>query len=266
MINLLAIDIGNTNISVALFAGRRLVRRSKIATAAYHSYVKELKVLFSSCGLAAGDVDSAVVSSVVPLALARLVVALNMTLKCKVAIVGKDVKVPIRNLYKVKSEVGQDRLVNAFAAKTLYGAPAVIIDFGTAITFDLVSRRGDYLGGLILPGIDMSLRSLYTNTALLPRVALKISPHIIGKDTVNSIRGGILFGFGAMCDGLVAEYRKILGKNLKAIATGGNARLIKKYARSIQIVDEDITLKGLLLISTVIASPPPKAARRSNLN
>ena len=127
----------------------------------------------------------------------------------------------------------------------------MIIDFGTAITFDLISGKGDYLGGLIMPGIKISLSSLYEKTALLPRVELKDASHIIGKDTVNSMRGGILFGFGAMCDGLVAEYRKILGKDLKVILTGGNAKLVKKYARSIQIVDEDITLKGLLLVSTM---------------
>ena len=147
--------------------------------------------------------------------------------------------------------MGQDRLVNAFAAKAIYGSPCVIIDFGTAITFDIVSKRGQYLGGLILPGIEISLASLYEKTALLPKVKLKDAPYIIGKDTKNSMRGGILFGFGAMCDGLVSRYRKILGKSTKVIATGGNASLMKKYAKSIQIVDEDLILKGLNLIASV---------------
>lgn len=245
----LAIDIGNTNITAGIFDGARLVGKTKISTHAYHSYGKSFKRLFSSCGLTALDVQACVMSSVVPVASMRLIVSLGKVLNCKVTVVGRDVKVPIKNLYRVKSEVGQDRLVNAFAAEVIYGAPAVIIDFGTAVTFDLVSKRGEYLGGLILPGIKMSLASLYKNTALLPRVELKDAPHIIGRDTVNSMRGGILFGFGAMCDGLVAQYKKILGKNLKVILTGGNAKLIKKYARSIQIVDEDITLRGLLLIS-----------------
>jgi type III pantothenate kinase len=154
-------------------------------------------------------------------------------------------------MYRIKNEVGQDRLVNAFAAKVLYGTPAVIIDFGTAITFDIISKRGDYLGGLILPGIELSLSSLYRNTALLPKVELERTSSIIGKDTVSSMRGGILFGFGAMCDGLVAQYKKILGKSIKVIATGGNAPLVKSYAKSVQIVDEDLTLKGLQLISKI---------------
>jgi len=165
-----------------------------------------------------------------------------------IIILGRDKIVPIRNRYRVKKEVGQDRLVNAYAAKALYGAPAIIVDFGTAITFDIISKKGDYLGGLILPGIELSLSSLYRNTALLPKVELKMATSIIGKDTVNSMRGGILFGFGAMCDGLVIQYKKILGKSTKVIATGGNAKLIKRYARSIQRVDEDLTIKGLQLI------------------
>ena len=127
----------------------------------------------------------------------------------------------------------------------------MIVDFGTAITFDIISKRGDYLGGLILPGIELSLSGLYKNTALLPKVKLESSSSIIGKDTVNSMRGGILFGFGAMCDGLAAKYKKILGRSIKVIATGGNSKLMKRYSKSIQRVDEDLTLKGLQLISKV---------------
>jgi type III pantothenate kinase len=167
-----------------------------------------------------------------------------------ITILGRDRVVPIKNLYRIKKEVGQDRLVNAYAAKMIYGAPAVIIDFGTAITFDILSKKGDYLGGLILPGIELSLCGLYKRTALLPKVELKEAMSIIGRDTVNSMRGGILFGFGAMSDGLVSRYKEILGKNTKVIATGGNSKLIRKYAKSIQVVDEDLTLKGLNLISS----------------
>ncbi|MDD5423469.1 MAG: type III pantothenate kinase, partial [Candidatus Omnitrophica bacterium] len=204
-------------------------------------------------GVTAHEVTEVIISSVVPLALSRLIYYLNKTPGRIIRITGKDVDVPIKNLYKVKSEVGQDRLVNAFAANKLYGAPCVIVDFGTAITFDIVSGKGEYLGGLILPGIKMSLKSLYDRTALLPKVELKAVSNIIGKDTINSMRGGILFGFGAMCDGLVSQYRKILGKGAKVIATGGNAGLVKRYAKSINIVDEDLTLRGLFLIYKSLA-------------
>lgn len=250
--NLLTIDIGNTNITAGIFKGSNLLGKTKVPTSAYSSYIRRFKSLIYEAGLELNRVDEAIVSSVVPLALTRLLVELRrMSGTIKIKIIGRDIKVPIRNLYRVRSEVGQDRLVNAFAAKVLYGSPAVIVDFGTAITFDIISKKGDYLGGLILPGIELSLSSLYKNTALLPKVALESAPSIIGKDTVNSMRGGILFGFGAMCDGLASQYKKILGRSTKVIVTGGNSKLMKKYAKSIRYIDEDLTLKGLQLISEV---------------
>lgn len=236
---MIAIDIGNTNITVGIFKGKRLIKKAKIPTNRYSLYGKSFRDF---------PKDDIVISSVAPVALSRLVVALNKIGNFRISIVGRDVLVPVKNLYRIKSEVGQDRLVNAYAAKSIYGAPCAIIDFGTAITFDLVSRRGEYLGGLILPGIEMSLAGLHRNTALLPNVELKKARDIIGKDTVNSMRGWILFGFGKMCDGLMSEYRKILGRDLKVIATGGNASLMKDYSGSIQIVDEDLTLNGLHLL------------------
>lgn len=250
--SLLAIDIGNTNITAGIFKGAKLFGKTKIPTNSYSSYIRRFKALIKETGLEVNMVDEAIVSSVVPLALARLMAELRRHFGAiRIKIVGRDLKAPIRNMYKVKREVGQDRLVNAYAAKILYGTPAVVIDFGTAITFDVISKRGDYLGGLILPGIELSLSGLYRNMALLPKVELESASSIIGKDTVNSMRGGILFGFGAMCDGLVTQYKRILGRSAKVIATGGNSKLMKKYAKSIQRVDEDLTLKGLHLISKV---------------
>lgn len=249
MKKILAIDIGNTNITIGLFRGDKLARKIKIPTNACALYGKCFVGIAAFARIGTDEIVDVVVSSVVPLALARLVVELNKALRCTICIIGRDVVVPIRNRYKIKSEVGQDRLVNAFAARRFYGEPCVIVDFGTAVTFDIISFKGEYLGGLILPGIEMSLSSLYKKTALLPRVALKPVSSIIGRDTVSSMRGGILFGLGAMCDGLSARYKKILGKRTRIIATGGNAHLIKRYARSIQIVDEDLTLKGLMLLN-----------------
>ena len=248
MNNLLTIDIGNTNITAGIFEGSRMACRAKTATYCSSLYKRFFKRLLRSAGLRPEDVGSIIVSSVVPLALSRLLVELRKTFQCNVRITGKDIVVPIKNRYTVKNEVGQDRLVNAYAAKILYGAPAVVVDFGTAITFDIISAKEEYLGGLILPGIEMSLSGLHRKTALLPRVELKAVSSIIGKDTESSMRGGILFGFGAMCDGLAAQYSKMLGKDTRVIATGGNASLIKRYARSIETVDEDLTLKGLYLI------------------
>lgn len=242
---ILAIDIGNTNITVGLFRGSRLAAKSKIPTGQGVYYRKRLSQFLKNGKVKAELIEAAVVSSVVPDSLAALSGSLRGLGIRRIMITGKNLKIPIRNLYRNKSEVGQDRLVNAFAASHIYGAPAVVVDFGTAVTFDVVSKYGEYLGGLIMPGIGISLSSLYEKTALLPKVELRDAPDIIAKDTVSSMRGGILFGFGAMCDGLVTRYRKRLGGNMKVIATGGNAALMKKYAPSIRIVDEDLTLKGL---------------------
>lgn len=243
MNTVLAVDIGNTNITAGAFRGGKLLRKTKIPTNSYSSYARKIKSLTKDTGA------KIIISSVVPLALARFIVEMRKHGFHNIVILGKDKIVPIKNKYRIKREVGQDRLVNAYAAKALYGTPAVIIDLGTAITFDILSKSGDYLGGLILPGIELSLCGLYRRTALLPKVELKATGSIIGKDTVASIRGGILFGFGAMCDGLIARYKKILGAGTKVIATGGNAELMKRYTKSIQKVNPDLTLQGLSLLA-----------------
>ena len=229
--------------------GERLAVKAKTPTHRSSLYGRFLKGLCRRSGLkAAEDINGVIIASVVPLALSRVLVELRRTFGCAIRITGRDVVVPIRNRYRIKAEVGQDRLVNAYAAMKLYGSPAVIVDLGTAITLDVVSAKSEYMGGLILPGIEMSLAGLFRKTAMLPRVELKEARSIIGRDTVNSIRGGILFGFGSMCDGLIARYRAMLGKKTKAIMTGGNAGLISRYTKSVQAVDEDLTLKGLYLI------------------
>jgi type III pantothenate kinase len=241
---LLAIDIGNTNIAAGIFENERLLKKIRIPTGKMTSCRNCLGRLTAGV-----DIGKTVISSVVPEVLVRLKRILRERTTANIFVIGEDIKAPIRNLYRVKNQVGQDRLVNAFAARTLYGAPAIVIDFGTAITFDIVSRKGEYAGGLILPGIELSLSSLYERTALLPKVKLMPSRRIIAKETKESMRGGILFGFGAMTDGLVARYKKILGPATTVIATGGNSPLMKRYTKSIRIVNEDLALKGLHLIA-----------------
>ena len=245
---LLAIDIGNTNITAGIFAagGQNPIKKIKIPTANFTSYESSFARLLGSWARS-GDID-VIISSVVPQALLRLTKILNKIAECRKLILGENIDVPIKNLYKRKSEVGQDRLVNAYAAGAIYGTPAIVVDFGTAVTFDVISKKGAYLGGLILPGIEMGLISLYEKTAALPKVNLAPAGHIIGKTTVESIRGGMLYGYAAMVDGLVSKYKNILGSRLKTIATGGNAGLMKRYSKSILMIDSDLTLKGLNLI------------------
>jgi type III pantothenate kinase len=145
-------------------------------------------------------------------------------------------------------QVGQDRLVNAYAASKLYGAPLVVIDFGTAVTFDVVSKNREYLGGMILPGLGISLDALAQRTALLPKIKLANPSEFIGRDTKNSMLSGIVYGFTALTDDLAGRIKGKIGRDSKVIATGGNISLIGRYCRSINKIDKNLTLRGLSLI------------------
>ena len=151
-------------------------------------------------------------------------------------------------MYKNPYQVGADRLVNAYACKLLYGAPAIIIDFGTATTFDYLNKKCEYAGGIITPGIEISLDALYKKTALLPKAKMKSPQAFLGKNTTESIRSGVSFGLSCMCDGLITTFKKRYSGNIKVIATGGLAMFFKNRCKSINCVDKDLTLKGLNLI------------------
>jgi type III pantothenate kinase len=185
---------------------------------------------------------------VVPVAANNLKKSLFELVGKRPYIIGKAIKVPVRNLYRNPSQVGQDRLVNAYAGINLYGAPLIAVDFGTAITFDVVSKNKEYLGGMILPGLGISLDALNRNTALLPSIKLNAPKEFIGRDTRSSMLSGIVYGFAALTDDLVLRIKKKVGKGAKVIGTGGNISLIGKYCRCIDKIDKDLTLKGLNLI------------------
>ena len=155
---------------------------------------------------------------------------------------------PIKNLYLNPKEVGQDRLVNAYAGVKLYGAPLVVIDFGTAVTFDVISGRKEYLGGLILPGLRISLEALNQRTALLPKIKLEEPKEFIGRDTEGSMLSGIVYGFSSLTDDLIARIKDKLGRKTKAIGTGGNISLISKYCQRLDDKDIHLTLKGLNML------------------
>ncbi|MFA4905478.1 MAG: type III pantothenate kinase [Candidatus Margulisiibacteriota bacterium] len=225
---ILAIDIGNTSTVFGLFEGKKLIRKWRIPTEKLAGRVK--KTIFP-----------VVVSSVVPqagklvrkvLPQARFVTAKNI----------KGLKIKIRNI----EEVGADRVVNALAALRLYGKPAIIVDFGTATTFDALSSKGEYLGGAIAPGIDLTRDILHERTAKLPRVKIAPPQKVIGDSTVGALRSGLVYGYAALVEGMIVRFKKQLGEQTKVIATGGYAELIAKYARGIDIIDEDLTLKGLV--------------------
>lgn len=240
---LLAVDIGNTNIDFALIGKQgRIIRKYASASTGKLN----LKPIL---GKIKGRIDRIFVVSVVPEVFKKVKRDLKRNFRySKIFVIGKDIKVPLKCAYN-KREIGEDRLTTAFAAKSLYGLPVLIIDFGTAVTFDAVSKKGVYLGGLILPGIKMSLESLSERTALLPRTYLKKTRSFIGRNTHSSIRNGMIYGYAAISDGLIALFKRKIDKNIKVIATGGDASLIRGYTRMMKKIDLDLSLKGLYFLS-----------------
>jgi type III pantothenate kinase len=238
---LLAIDIGNTNITFGIFKGNSIIKKFDIPTKNY--CLKALKKSLSQKKL-----NDAIICSVVPKTTAALQTDLRRILGKKPTIIGKEVQVPIKNLYRRPGQVGQDRLVNAYAAVNLYGAPSIVVDFGTAITFDVISKKREYLGGMILPGLRISLDALFRNTALLPKINLEKPAEFIGRDTKNSMLSGIVYGFAALTDDLAQRIKGKIGSNAKVISTGGNVSIIARFCRGIDRLDIDLTLKGLNMI------------------
>ena len=245
---ILAVDIGNTTIRLALMRGRRVVQRFILETELNH---RDLTAEFQRVlgRLPGKNVRQVVISSVVPLKL-RLVqeiILKNMGIKPKV--IGRDVIVPIKNRYRNPKQVGQDRLVGAYAALKLYGVPAIVIDFGTAITFDVVSARKEYLGGIIVPGIRLSAESLFSKTALLPKVRIQCPRSLIGRDTQGSILSGLFYGYGALSSGLIERIAKTIKGKPKVIITGGHLSLMRKFiSKQVDVVDPDLVFKGIALL------------------
>lgn len=244
---LLAIDIGNSNVICGIYKGRRLIEKRYIPTKMVFSLRECNREIYN---LPHRDrIEDIIVASVVPNALAELEKVLRRIFKKDILVLGKNIHAPIKNLYRRPEQVGQDRLVNGVAVSALYNKDkknfVVIIDFGTAVTFDLLSKRNEYLGGLIFPGIKLSLENLSRRAALLPKIEIKKPASLIGKDTKNSMRSGILNGYASLCDGIVERISSLYTKKIKVIATGGDAGLIAKYANSIKRINPDLTLEGL---------------------
>lgn len=247
---LLALDVGNTSITVGAFRGERLVSRGRIPTQEprVERYARALRRFLRTLGAPPGKVEAVILSSVVPRATAALRPALRGLVRPAPVVVGETLQAPVINRYRVPRQVGQDRLVNAAAASFLYGGPAIVVDFGTALTLDLVTRRREYLGGLIVPGLEIALEALASRTALLPRLKLTPPSEFLGRDTRSSMLSGLFHGYGALCDGLVAAMKRRHAPAAKVIATGGYAGIIAPFCRSIRIVNPDLTLQGLRLI------------------
>lgn len=202
---LLAVDIGNTNINFGIFKEDRLTGKFKISTRGY-----KLKELKRKIGKA--KPDEVIISSVVPAACDILAKDIKALFHKPAHVLGKNIAVPVKNLYRRPKQVGQDRLVDAYAGITLYGAPLIVVDFGTAVTFDVISKKKEYLGGMILPGLGISLEGLFENTALLPKVKLKGPKEFIGRDTEASMLSGVVYGFASLVDGLIGKIKEKIGR------------------------------------------------------
>jgi len=247
---LLAIDIGNTTIAFGLMQGQRVTQvilletnlpLSKLSTTIGKTLRRIKRKRFPLQGI--------MICSVVPGVLKVVGTLVHQILKQKPMVIGKDVVVPIVNRYRNPKQVGQDRLVCAYAAMALYGTPAIIIDFGTAITFDAVSKRREYLGGIIVPGIRLSAESLFKKTALLPLVSIKSPSVLIGKDTQSSILSGLFYGYGAMTTGLIQRIQKEFKERPVVVVTGGYTDLIKRFfGYQVNVIDQHLVFKGMQLL------------------
>lgn len=247
----LAIDIGNTNITLGVYDRDRLNATWRLATV--HERMSDeygimLLQLMAHRGIAGGEVNGAAIASVVPAltSVFRRVAADYLNLDALV--VDPGVKTGVKVRYENPREVGADRIVDCAAVQAKYGGPACVVDFGTATTFDAISREGDYLGGAIAPGIGIAAEALFSRASKLYRVEIAPPQKAVGPNTVAAMQSGIFFGYVGLVEGLVARFRKELGDDMKVIATGGLAEVVARETTVIQHVDPWLTLEGLKII------------------
>ena len=248
---LLVIDVGNTNTVLGVFDGEELVHDWRIRTVIENTideYGMLMYNLYKTSKISSKAIEHIIISCVVPPMLNILEPVCEKYFHIKPLIVGPGVKTGMPILYDNPKEVGADRIVNAVAVYEKYKKEAIVVDFGTATTFDYVSPRGEYMGGCIAPGIVISSEALFTRASKLPRVEFGTPKSIIAKDTVSSMQAGIIYGYAGLVDGIVARMKAEVGSNPMVIATGGLAKVVQPETKSIEIVDEMLTLDGLRLI------------------
>ncbi len=248
---LLAIDIGNTNINIGVFDGEELRANWRIATVIHRmpdEYATVLIDLLHHQKLDITDIKDVVLCSVVPPLVTTFDELAQQYCQVTPLVVGAGIKTGVRIRMDNPREVGADRIVNAAAAHHLYSGPVIIIDLGTATTFDVVSKEGDYLGGAIAPGIVTAAEALFTRTAVLPRVELIRPKQAIGTNTITAMQSGIVYGYVGLIEGIVDRIRQELGEKAKVVVTGGYAKLLAKETPVIDEANPNITLVGLRLI------------------
>jgi type III pantothenate kinase len=249
---LLTIDVGNTNIVYGLFEGTELVHQFRVETSRGRTadeYAVVLRQLLSMRNVAASAVTGAIIASVVPAITEPMLDLVRRGFGFEALVVGPGIKTGMPILYENPREVGADRIVNAVAAFERFHGSLIVVDFGTATTFDCVSAKGEYMGGVIVPGIQISADALFARAAKLPRVEIQRPPKVIGRNTQHSMQSGIVFGYVGLVDGLVDRIVEEMDvPSCAVVATGGLARLIAPMSRTIRDVDDELTLTGLRIL------------------
>jgi type III pantothenate kinase len=248
---LLVIDVGNTQTHLGTFLEEELVEHWRFATVRESTADQlgaALRALLDLRGLSFDDIDAAIVSSTVPQLGPEWAEMAERYLGQPLVVVGPGIKTGMAIRLDNPRELGADRLVNAVAAHERFGGPCIVVDFGTAITYDAISADAEYLGGIIAPGVEISMEALTERAAKLPKIDLGEPRSLIGHSTVDAIRSGVIYGFAGQVDGIVGRLRAELGEEAKTIATGGLARSIVPFCASIDEIDDLLTLTGLRLI------------------
>ena len=245
---LLAIDIGNTNMEFGIFSNGKLTANFRLVTNR-HITSDEIGLLmrnfFEIHGILYTEIHQVMIASVVPQVVFSVSNAMRKYLSLEPFIIGENCEVPIENFYSNPKEVGADRLVNAYAAHRAYGGSLIVVDFGTATTFDVVNENGAYEGGCSFPGIQISMEALNHNAAKLPRVEITSPSRVVAKDTVSSMQAGAICGFVGASVYTITQMKRELGCPIQVIATGGLAGLIHQNTDVIDYVDKSLTLRGL---------------------
>ena len=248
---LLAIDIGNTSITLGVYQGEKLGQRWRISTNQHRmpdEYGLQIKNLLKHKDLEINDITGICLASVVPPLTGTFLQVCREYLKQDPLVVDAGIKTGVKIMYEPPRSVGADRIVDAAAVQHLYGGPACVVDFGTGTTFNAISEEGDYLGGAIAPGIGIAAEALFDRAAKLPPVDLNTPPSVIGKNTPHAMQSGLIFGYVGLVEGMVTRFKKELGPEMKVIATGGYTEIIARETHMIDIIAPSLTLDGLRII------------------
>ncbi|HLE60498.1 MAG TPA: type III pantothenate kinase [Thermoanaerobaculaceae bacterium] len=247
---LLALDVGNTHTTIGVFRDKEILRRWRLSTVRERT-VDEIGILLRQlcewAEMPPGDISGVVIGSVVPPLDPSLRAAVSAYLHAQPLFVAPGIKSGMPLKVETPLELGADRLCNSVAAFAEHGGPCVVVDFGTATTWDVVSQKGEFLGGVIAPGLEIAAEALFSRAAKLPRIELAAPPRVIGKGTVDSMQAGLVYGYVGLVEGLTSRVLAELGGGT-VVATGGLAPVIARYTKIFDVVDDDLTLKGLRLL------------------